>query len=785
MLSLDNAFRILMGRQNLTEEDSDNDQFQQTHKDYEELNDPNTGTSLYYRNCAFCPYTNDKHRNIWLRLPCVFDRSNNAFYKTNYDNMCFVTGMIGKKVCKHLTCHEVKGKGCTWLLDHVKRMAKKKKSLVDEEDTTPKKRSRSASSEETTSPKKIKDIVEEAQKQKDEEIILFQYFIPVITQIKYNRHLFETNININNEIYIARGTSDYKLCANDVLLAPGVNTVQLSFGGNENACSVFSKETSYLENSKLVTIDHEYLRTLGVSCSNWNLYTQTVTICASSTCFLTGCIGSIPFDSTKHSVITPVTNTMAEVRVVFKDWKNATFPKRNDNEAQVRSLLKITASGCEILRPFPYNEAVDADTIIRISNEVASYDPTIRSAKFKFDGKESWLNWVKYVLAKPLVDDTSYQSKLDELSKIKLDMHNNKVFTFLIPQNRTATAEYTLRKLTELYTPMQMLSSTFSITPYFNYNTAPAEKNTLMGIPNCYKTDHEKINRTYILVKPSGLMRDCIEILANVFNSPLHLVTSFSTDRVISDNVFNELYPNCLSRPYGQEWLSYMKSGPVMHLKIETTEPTILRKEIEYARKKTGLIWTRNAYHCSSSLEESKANIDMFHAECQDHIQSEQKIEPIINEITPGGRYNAIDEEAKLIATKLCFDDEIDLKLIEEFKIRENPKSLLPLKLNDIFLDNDLQRETVQPLNSSFDDTIKLITSIAKRAISTMPEILYNHGQLIEKIVRKLIIKFFPDKFGMKDGQSMDKYTWNDIIFSTEMKEMLDNIIYMLFPQNN
>ena len=96
----------------------------------------------------------------------------------------------------------------------------------------------------------------------------------------------------------------------------------------------------------------------------------------------------------------------------------------------------------------------------------------------------------------------------------------------------------------------------------------------------------------------------------------------------------------------------------------------------------------------------------MFHAECQDHIQSEQKIEPIINEITPGGRYNAIDEEAKLIATKLCFDDEIDLKLIEEFKIRENPKSLLPLKLNDIFLDNDLQRETVQPLNSSFYDTI-------------------------------------------------------------------------------
>ena len=146
---------------------------------------------------------------------------------------------------------------------------------------------------------------------------------------------------------------------------------------------------------------------------------------------------------------------------------------------------------------------------------------------------------------------------------------------------------------------------------------------------------------------------------------------------------------------------------------------------------------------------------------------------------------DAIDEEAKLIATKLCFDDEIDLKLIEEFKIRENPKSLLPLKLNDIFLDNDLQRETVQPLNSSFDDTIKLITSIAKRAISTMPEILYNHRQLIEKIVRKLIIKFFPDKFGMKDGQSMDKYTWNDIIFSTEMKEMLDNIIYMLFPQNN
>ena len=66
-----------------------------------------------------------------------------------------------------------------------------------------------------------------------------------------------------------------------------------------------------------------------------------------------------------------------------------------------------------------------------------------------------------------------------------------------------------------------------------------------------------------------------------------------------------------------------------------------------------------------------------------------------------------------------------------------------------------------------------------------MPEILYNHRQLIEKIVRKLIIKFFPDKFGMKDGQSMDKYTWNDIIFSTEMKEMLDNIIYMLFPQKN
>lgn len=121
-----------------------------------------------------------------------------------------------------------------------------------------------------------------------------------------------------------------------------------------------------------------------------------------------------------------------------------------------------------------------------------------------------------------------------------------------------------------------------------------------------------KKNYTPILIKPNGLWSTQLEnIYKNFEKYGGSQIIKFKFFKSIPDEIFNAYYPNCLSRPYGKEWQSYMWSAPILLIWVNRRYISARRAALD-ARKESELPWTKNIIHCPENDEELKMNTKIF-----------------------------------------------------------------------------------------------------------------------------------------------------------------------------
>lgn len=124
----------------------------------------------------------------------------------------------------------------------------------------------------------------------------------------------------------------------------------------------------------------------------------------------------------------------------------------------------------------------------------------------------------------------------------------------------------------------------------------------------------------YIMLKPHGLeYRNGLEC---VLKQLAHYLPTFVPGATINlktfsmaHHTFNALYPNCLKRPYGNDWHIYLTSGLCGMLEIRVPDShnmahidliNMIRQCTQLARQQSGYMYTRNITHSAENLEEAK-----------------------------------------------------------------------------------------------------------------------------------------------------------------------------------
>ena len=287
--------------------------------------------------------------------------------------------------------------------------------------------------------------------------------------------------------------------------------------------------------------------------------------------------------------------------VIFKNWKNATHPLRNDVEENVKKMFKnLNCLEVEIKNSWLYNDLqkVDYEYIINNTNALAANDPKIDKDKimFNFETKKEWENFIK----------TAYGP--DEVftifEEIRESMKNNKGFWFATQKCNKSLIDYYIANYEKAYVQKDRLLTFFESSDEFNFNV------DVIKCQGMFKyTLQEEMCESYILIKPYGMQKEFFELITTAIER-FKIVDLRITDK-ITEEEFANLYGNCMNRPYGFEWKSYMFSGPVIHAKIQLRKSDFkdLRLSMVQARALSKIIWTRNIVHCATDEEEAKQNI--------------------------------------------------------------------------------------------------------------------------------------------------------------------------------
>ena len=183
-------------------------------------------------------------------------------------------------------------------------------------------------------------------------------------------------------------------------------------------------------------------------------------------------------------------------------------------------------------------------------------------------------------------------------------MKNNKGFWFATQKCNKSLIDYYIANYEKAYVQKDRLLTFFESSDEFNFNV------DVIKCQGMFKyTLQEEMCESYILIKPYGMQKEFFELITTAIER-FKIVDLRITDK-ITEEEFANLYGNCMNRPYGFEWKSYMFSGPVIHAKIQLRKSDFkdLRLSMVQARALSKIIWTRNIVHCATDEEEAKQNI--------------------------------------------------------------------------------------------------------------------------------------------------------------------------------
>lgn len=289
----------------------------------------------------------------------------------------------------------------------------------------------------------------------------------------------------------------------------------------------------------------------------------------------------------------------------FKDWKNATFPLRNENEMNIKRLLSLICNAKEITMPWEYelNERDRKDLVCLTEVECANGKP------FCFEKKELWTGWLK--------KKSTSNPRNDRLNELKNKLHNDKGFTMVIHKSDQPNAlqfieeykKFIATRDSHLQVEFQLCQEGFDSTRLIAFNDGTPKFIETERLLHC--SEHTNNESAYVLIKPHGLMPHAIKCILNNWHDVR--VTDFKMEDTLKMEVIESLYPNCKNRPYGPEWINYLTSGPVIHINVKCKSLQILRNRMVKAREESNYIWTRNIVHCSANAEEAKDNLRMYY----------------------------------------------------------------------------------------------------------------------------------------------------------------------------
>lgn len=304
---------------------------------------------------------------------------------------------------------------------------------------------------------------------------------------------------------------------------------------------------------------------------------------------------------------------------VFKvvNFKNISYPKRNWTENICYAFFSLY--GC-----VPYN--TESKEMYAISSLKTNL-PLVYNCGSTLE--ESILSWKEYL-------------NEEEIAKVREEYHNDRVFTVLSSVDPNLHKEMLLNfvKFTNL-----IVSDLAALHP------ATYEGSISYSFPmNAIERKHDFIDKRLvskrenlvsnfmvpIFLKPSGLtFNGFCSFVSTYKNHSFMFENSYIKqfeELVYTPEVIEHFYPNCKSRPYGQEWWTYLTSGKSAYILFDCEQAMIkymrkyscsetVAKECLVrlwrdicvtARISSGLLWTRNICHCPDSLQELEKNLSFI-----------------------------------------------------------------------------------------------------------------------------------------------------------------------------
>jgi nucleoside diphosphate kinase len=534
----------------------------------------------------------------------------NAFYKAYFQNMCFVGDGLNRldqfnqwdgtktrpvSECKHQICISLRQQGLSefirllsdklpaWNGSKLRNEEMDKTVALVEKVSLKRKR-------ESSKPREVKSTTPEQTMETD-----------IKPKFKVWQYCNGKNLNVKNSAFISNMTKlpngrFLVTVGLNMVLDSGVNELPLSFGGNMP-----------LTDFKMAHYPIVHLL--------FDLQSQTATYQAAFKGFhWNGDLFTFECDE----VINEPEQLYQYVQVRFDQWKNATFPKRNSNENIVRQLMKL-CNGVEVESIWHHHELFDEEewALKEITKLVAKSKPKLLGTdRFIFPEKTDWTDFMKDNSAQDFFESAMHpkifsRSPLEWYFLLKHTLHNHKVFAFMIPYKTSCLATKLLDDLQEMYSLDKMLPIKYSSTTAYGFTStdplSTTKPTTIHGLPTSFRSDTGS-QTSYVLIKPNGLSSQNLTLIASALDK-VACVVSIYHEKQLSPAIATNLYPNCKDRPYGLEWMNYLNSGPVIHLKVQTKDIQTVRNCLLKARKQSGLIWTRNIVHTAENEWEAKNNL--------------------------------------------------------------------------------------------------------------------------------------------------------------------------------
>jgi len=529
-----------------------------------------------------------------IYLP-LFERDNqSALLRDLWPDLCLQNKDEVKLGCKHLKCQEIKEVMRSYTIFE-NAITNHHKEMTEPEPCTSKKRS---TDQQPKASKKVRfeeEVEEDSESDfssDDEDMVplpqgWIQQFTTQIRKIPIKGCLYISGTEVDEDGAVI------EICAQNLVISKNVTIIPCCFVGTNPA------------KDDLILADD-----LANNCSFFFDFPRSQVIYTGPARTLNGLVMHVRVNHIKACTSRPKL-----IQIVFNGWKNSTFPLRNDNENQFKQLAKIFLHATEVERPWWNSDLVkeDASQIVRMSDKLQNVITKKDDAKFitSFGEKSHWTEWLDKaeVTAKHI---TEQRNILDILKTLKHKLHVNKGFTFITPCDKEQCMHF-FKQFYKCYSGQDMLTYETCFDDEYTFET---DARYLGMMPLSFKSLPTYFGETvgqeklYVLFKPYGLRRHALDcIVKNLSNCRYH-VEQYFAESSLGEFMFNELYPNCLSRPYGIEWQQYLMSGPVIHAVINVDDVAQFREACLNARIDSKYIWTRNIIHCSADINEGTRNID-------------------------------------------------------------------------------------------------------------------------------------------------------------------------------